>query len=102
MARMNVPEADEGALERRTELALTLALSRERERGYGGAGEGNGSRQTAAANASRVRFSGAAAVQTTSSSMRMPPYLRNASTLSQFTSLATGFFLSSASSMSMK
>ncbi len=56
----------------------------------------------AAANASRVRFSGATVVQTTSSSMRMPPYLRNASTLSQSMSRATGWSFRVASSMSTK
>ena len=58
--------------------------------------------QAAAANASRVRFSGAPSVQTTSSSMRMPPYWRKRSTLSQLTSLACGLPFNSASSMSMK
>src|SRR6185437_2810938 len=58
--------------------------------------------QAIAANASRVRFSGASSVHTTSSSMRMPPYCLNASTLSQAISFDTGLSRSSASSMSMK
>jgi hypothetical protein len=39
MARMNVPEADEGKSEMANQLALTLALSRKRE----GHGIGRGS-----------------------------------------------------------
>jgi Xaa-Pro aminopeptidase len=54
------------------------------------------------ANASRVRFSGAASVQTTSSSMRMPPKGLNASTRFQSTASASPFCFSSSSSMSMK
>jgi hypothetical protein len=34
MARMNVPEADEGNLGWSNQLALTLTLSRKRERGF--------------------------------------------------------------------
>ena len=33
---MNVPEANEGALEKANQLALTLTLSRRRERGNAG------------------------------------------------------------------
>ena len=56
----------------------------------------------AAANASRVRFTGSPSVHTTSSSMRMPPYLRKASTFGHTTSFAAGLAFNSASSMSMK
>ncbi len=53
-------------------------------------------------NASRVRFSGSPSVHATLSSMRMPPYGRNASTRAQSTLAACGPARRSSSSMSMK
>lgn len=57
---------------------------------------------SAAANASRVKFSGAPCVHTTSSSIRTPPNFRRCSTNFQFTAPRCSPVSSFASSMSMK